>query len=83
MPKTKSAVWVKFECVNKANNTGKWAKCKKCKIEMQGIPSRMEKHLLTSCNETDEEAVLKQSTTNSQASTSKQGTHLLITEIEI
>lgn len=46
MPKPKHLVWKYFECMNKKENTGKWAKCRECSKEMQGIPSRMEKHIL-------------------------------------
>lgn len=87
MPKVMSAVWVKFDCVAKANNTGKWARCKKCKMEMQGIPSRMEKHLFT-CgavgavdaegNRGSNSGNLNENASSSQASTSKQGKHLYI-----
>lgn len=45
MPKQKSSVWKDFKCVYKENNSGKWAVCKSCKKEMQGIPQRMTKHL--------------------------------------
>lgn len=45
MPKSKHSVWVNFRCVNKDQNSGKWAICKKCEKEMQGIPQRMLKHI--------------------------------------
>lgn len=48
MPKPKHSVWRYFDCIIKnKNSTGKWAKCRECSKEMQGIPSRMEKHILT------------------------------------
>lgn len=48
MPKAKNSVWRHFECLIKnKNSTGKWAKCRECSKEMQGIPSRMEKHIST------------------------------------
>lgn len=48
MPKPKHSVWRYFECIiKKKDSTGKWAKCRECLKEMQGIPSRMEKHILT------------------------------------
>ncbi|CAH1113881.1 unnamed protein product [Psylliodes chrysocephalus] len=50
MPKPKHSVWRYFECIFKnknKNSYGKWAKCRECSKEMQGIPSRMEKHILT------------------------------------
>lgn len=48
MPKSKHSVWQYFECIiKKENSTGKWAKCRECSKEMQGIPSRMEKNILT------------------------------------
>lgn len=47
MPKPKHFIWWYFDCINKKqNSTGKWAKCRECTKEMQGIPSRMEKHIL-------------------------------------
>lgn len=55
MPKVKGLIWRKFDCLQKATNTGKWARCKQCRIEMQGIPCRMEKHLLT-CKKTKKAA---------------------------
>lgn len=44
MPRTTDPVWKFFEKMLKVKNSGKWAKCKKCAREMQGIPSRMKKH---------------------------------------
>lgn len=44
MPKNKDIVWSKFECIT-SKNSGNWAMCKVCKKEMQGIPTRMKKHL--------------------------------------
>ena len=37
-------IWIYFEVVNKPQNVGKWAKCKKCDKEMQGIVSRLKLH---------------------------------------
>lgn len=51
MPRNKHPIWVKFDCFN-AKNSGNWARCKTCKKEMQGIPSRMEKHI-ESCDITN------------------------------
>lgn len=45
MPKTEHPVWVHFELINKPSNSGNWARCKRCFKELQGIPSRMEKHI--------------------------------------
>ena len=45
MPKIKNPVWVHL--INKPSNSGNWARCKKCLKELQGIPSRMEKHILS------------------------------------
>ncbi|CAH2090930.1 unnamed protein product [Euphydryas editha] len=44
MPKPLHLVWADFQLIAKPNNTGKWAKCKHCAKEMQGIPERMVKH---------------------------------------
>ena len=46
-----SVVWDYFHKATKANNKGPWAICKKCNHGMQGIVSRMQKHL-ESCNRT-------------------------------
>lgn len=57
MPKPKDPIWNHFQNINKAGNTGKWAICKTCKKEMQGIPSRMKEHRLK-CSISDEEPVV-------------------------
>lgn len=44
MPKPLHPVWADFQLIAKPNNTGKWAKCKHCSKEFQGIPERMVKH---------------------------------------
>lgn len=44
MPRTTDPIWKFFERTVKASNSGKWATCKKCRREMQGIPSRMKIH---------------------------------------
>lgn len=44
MPKRKLNIWKYFEETKKVGNSGKWAKCKKCKKEMQGIPKRLNDH---------------------------------------
>lgn len=50
MPREKNPIWNYFNCQSKENNSGKWAICKKCNIEMQGIPQRMKKHI-ENCNQ--------------------------------
>lgn len=44
MPRIKDPIWNHFSCKIKGGNSGKWAVCKLCEKEMQGIPKRMEKH---------------------------------------
>lgn len=44
MPRNKDPIWKNFICKTKEGNTGKWAICKICEKEMQGIPKRMEIH---------------------------------------
>jgi len=44
MPRTTDPVWKFSEKTLKVKNSGKWAKWKKCAKEMQGIPSRLNKH---------------------------------------
>lgn len=53
MPRDKDPIWAYFVCKSKANNSGKWAVCKKCNLEMQGIPQRMTKHF-QKCNKNDD-----------------------------
>ena len=45
MPRHADPVWDKFSRLTKDGNSGRWAKCKKCNREMQGIPSRLKCHL--------------------------------------
>lgn len=85
MPKPKHSVWRYFECIiKKKNSTGKWAKCRECSKEMQGIPSRMEKHILShqkntssdttdtpSADETTQHSVTKYDLPSTSNSTSK------------
>jgi len=44
MPRHADPVWDNFWRVTKDGNKGRWAKCKKCKTEMQGIPSWLKYH---------------------------------------
>lgn len=55
MPKPKHPVWANFDCITKNKNTGNWARCKKCSKELQGIPSRMKKHIFI-CNSKEKSA---------------------------
>lgn len=43
MPRPKLNIWSSFIEI-KSKNKGKWARCRKCLKEMQGIPSRMQNH---------------------------------------
>lgn len=43
MPRTQDSIWIFFER-SKGKKTGYKARCKKCKVEIQGIPERMRKH---------------------------------------
>lgn len=49
MPKPAHPVWVNFNVISKTGNSGKWAQCKKCKKELQGIPQRLLKHVSICC----------------------------------
>lgn len=71
MPKNKHPVWVNFECKIKKGNSGKWAVCKKCKKEMQGIPSRMMNHSKV-CTSHAETISDPESETNSRDSNDKE-----------
>ncbi|CAG9770117.1 unnamed protein product [Ceutorhynchus assimilis] len=51
----KHPIWQHFYCQSKEKNTGKWAKCKTCGAEMQGIPQRLIKHNMT-CNNDESQA---------------------------
>lgn len=55
MPKLKDAIWKHFKCIQKKGNSGKWAICKKCDKEMQGIPERMKVHFNEYSNDGDVE----------------------------
>lgn len=82
MPKNKHPVWVNFECKIKKGNTGKWAVCKKCKKEMQGIPSRMMKHLKACADHTDSESESKSRNSNDEdvlLSNKQTGNYVLLT----
>ena len=68
MPKNKHPVWVNFECKTKKGNSGKWAVCKKCKKDMQGIPSRMMKHSKVCTGRNTETISDPESETNSRDS---------------
>lgn len=73
MPRDKNPIWKYFHCKSKENNSGKWAVCKKCGFEMQGIPQRMTKHVQI-CNnnkETEEETQTENSSTQVQDTTEK------------
>lgn len=45
MPKHLDPIWNHFTSAKKENNCGKWAVCKKCRKEMQGIPARLRLHV--------------------------------------
>lgn len=55
MPKNKDIVWAKFDCIT-SKNSGNWARCKLCQREMQGIPTRMKKHLQICTKESAKES---------------------------
>ncbi len=55
MPKQKDPIWLYFEEIRKPNNSGKWAKCKICGSESQGITERLKSHH-KKCQEEHEDA---------------------------
>ena len=44
MGRKNDPIWRFYNETKKSKNSGKWAVCKSCSIEMQGIPERMKHH---------------------------------------
>lgn len=49
MPRNPHPIWASFNVIQKQGNSGKWAQCKKCKRQFQGIPERLMKHVNGGC----------------------------------
>lgn len=73
MPRDKHPIWQHFHCQSKEKNTGKWAKCKTCGAEMQGIPQRLIKHNMT-CKNDESQEIIDVTEENDASQTSSQGT---------